>query len=172
MIKINENIKAIRISKGLKQNEVAEKLTISAQGYQAIESGKASVTFERLQELATIFGMSITEVINYPNGEKEYLEGKINEARKQFATLFQITENLDIVKKTIDLASKDQIILDEYYQKIITRQMEMYKEALEGSFQNIEAPFLWKGKFTLAEFVGYQIAIAMEALGLNNRSIK
>lgn len=129
MIKINENIKAIRISKRLKQNEVAEKLKISAQGYQAIESGKASVTFERLQELATIFGMNVKEVINYPdrgNDERvKELEGKIkdlendkkrfsefsDERKKRLIELEKLTSKVaDCLEMGYAILSKNEVI--------------------------------------------------------------
>jgi transcriptional regulator with XRE-family HTH domain len=123
-ININDNIKLIRVSKGLKQTEVAEKLNISPQGYQAIESGKASVTFERLQELAEIFGMSsVVDIINYPNvvalGNSEEIERLKKENEKLKNYLLDMSDLLESYFVDVEIA------------------LEMFEEIEEGMLKHI-----------------------------------
>lgn len=60
---INERIRAIRQEKGLSQEEVAEKLNISSNGYGDIERGKTDIKLSRLLKLADIFEMNLSEFL-------------------------------------------------------------------------------------------------------------
>lgn len=59
---INEYFKLLRTEKGLKQEELAEKLGISRSSYIAFEQGKTELNFSQTVKLAEIFGVSLCEV--------------------------------------------------------------------------------------------------------------
>lgn len=60
-------LKALRESSGMSQQEVADKIGISKQYYQMIESGerqkKMDITL--VKSLASVFGLSIEEICNH-----------------------------------------------------------------------------------------------------------
>ena len=57
-------IKGLRIKKGLKQEEIAKKLSISRSSYISFEQGKTELNFSQAIKLFDIFGVSLTEVEN------------------------------------------------------------------------------------------------------------
>jgi len=57
-----KNIKNERLAMNLTQKEVAEKLGIKAQSYQAYENCVAMPTVENLLKLSTLFNISIDEL--------------------------------------------------------------------------------------------------------------
>ena len=52
---LRERLKQIRLSKGLKQNEMAQKMGISRSAYSKIESGKVELTLKNLLKIGAIF---------------------------------------------------------------------------------------------------------------------
>lgn len=65
MNEIYNKIKAIRVSKGLTQNEVDEKIGMAQSNYGQLEKGLIQVPIERLEQLSDIFDMSVGNILNY-----------------------------------------------------------------------------------------------------------
>jgi len=61
-MKINEKIRVIRELKGWSQEEMAEKLHMSAGAYSNIERGETNIQFSRLEQVSKILGMKISEL--------------------------------------------------------------------------------------------------------------
>ena len=59
------NIKAIREEKGLKQIDVATHISVDKSAYSKIEKGNRNVTVEELQKMASLFGMTLDQIVNY-----------------------------------------------------------------------------------------------------------
>jgi transcriptional regulator with XRE-family HTH domain len=53
----------MRRLKGWSQEEVAEKLDMSANGYGGIERGDTDVSFSKLEKIAAVFDIDVTELI-------------------------------------------------------------------------------------------------------------
>lgn len=62
---VSENIRLFRQRKNWTQEEVAEKLNMSPNGYGCIERGTTDVTLRRLEQLAEIFEVSLAELLNF-----------------------------------------------------------------------------------------------------------
>lgn len=62
-MKLNEKIRELRENKNLTQADVAEKLDLSVAGYAKIERGITEVTIPRLEQLANIFEVDMTELL-------------------------------------------------------------------------------------------------------------
>ncbi|MDP1614216.1 MAG: helix-turn-helix transcriptional regulator [Methylococcales bacterium] len=58
----------MRQLKEFSQEEMAEKLKLSLNGYANIERGETDVQMSRLEQIATIFDMDLMELLNF--GEK------------------------------------------------------------------------------------------------------
>ena len=63
---IAENIALRRKKAGLTQAQVAEKISVEKETVSRLESGKISLTVDRLQQLALIFGCSLNDLISAP----------------------------------------------------------------------------------------------------------
>lgn len=59
---ISQRIKALRIERGLSQEEVAAKLDMSRQRYSRIESNQIQITFKTIEQLADVFRISSKEI--------------------------------------------------------------------------------------------------------------
>ncbi|MFC0776980.1 helix-turn-helix transcriptional regulator [Flavobacterium sp. HJSW_4] len=62
---IHQNIKSIREIKNYTQQYMSEKLGITQAGYSKIEKGGAGLNFEKLEEIAAVFEMSVQGVIAF-----------------------------------------------------------------------------------------------------------
>ncbi|MCX7069063.1 MAG: helix-turn-helix domain-containing protein [Methylococcales bacterium] len=61
-MKVHEQIKLFRKLKGWSQEEMADKLEMSINGYGAIERGDADILFTRLKQITEAFGISLVEL--------------------------------------------------------------------------------------------------------------
>jgi transcriptional regulator with XRE-family HTH domain len=61
-MKVHEQIKLFRKLKGWSQEEMADKLEMSLNGYGAIERGDADILFTRLKQITEAFGISLVEL--------------------------------------------------------------------------------------------------------------
>ena len=118
MNKLYTSIKAIRISKGITQDEISEKLSMTQGNYTRIESGKTQLTIERIEQLANIFEMSVTALIQYDKdnlteskGDVEYLLKHIDKLEKETLALNKRNEetkedkymSFDFLKREIEV---------------------------------------------------------------------
>lgn len=63
-MQLYEKIKFIRNIKGWSQEEVAHRLNMSVSGYGCIERGETDIPFSRLQYLAKVFEVELTELLS------------------------------------------------------------------------------------------------------------
>jgi transcriptional regulator with XRE-family HTH domain len=67
-MKVHEKIRTIRQSKNWSQDDMAEKLGMTASGYAKIEQGRTDNHFSKLEQIAKIFDMEVVELLAF--GEK------------------------------------------------------------------------------------------------------
>ena len=65
------NIALRRKKAGLTQAQVAEKISVEKETVSRLESGKISLTVDRLQQLALIFGCSLNDLLSAPDDSIE-----------------------------------------------------------------------------------------------------
>lgn len=88
---IGKNIKKIREQKGLMQKEVASAAAIHTSNYSKIEKGEREPSIEALDKIATLFGMTVDEIIHFEG--KVPREVKIKD--KTATEKLQLIEQLD-----------------------------------------------------------------------------
>jgi len=66
-----DKIKRLRISRGLKQSELAEKLHIVTSAYNKMENGKRVLRVDQLQTIALALEVQTSELLNEPKSKKE-----------------------------------------------------------------------------------------------------
>lgn len=64
-MKLGNKIRKIREMRELKQEYVAEKLSISVNSYGKIERDEVEINFTRAEQIATIFSIKLTTLINF-----------------------------------------------------------------------------------------------------------
>ncbi|RRD90931.1 helix-turn-helix domain-containing protein [Conchiformibius steedae] len=62
-MEIHDKIRFIREQQHITQEEMAEKLNLSASGYSKIERGETKLQFQKLEQIARIFQMNLTDLI-------------------------------------------------------------------------------------------------------------
>jgi len=73
LMKVHEKIKFMRQSKHWSQEEMADKLRMSVNGYANIERGETDVQLSRLEKIAEIFGVELFELFNFGEQNVVYL---------------------------------------------------------------------------------------------------
>lgn len=62
-MELHEKIKFMRMFKGWSQEEIAEKLGMTVNGYAKIEKGETDTSFSRLQQISALFGIELPYLI-------------------------------------------------------------------------------------------------------------
>jgi len=62
-MELYDKIKFMRMFKGWSQEDMAEKLEMAVSGYAKIEQGKTDINFSRLQQIANLFGIELSDLI-------------------------------------------------------------------------------------------------------------
>lgn len=123
-MKIYDKIRFMRQQQHLSQEDMAEKLQMSVNGYANIERGETDVQISRLEEIATIFGVDLMELFSFGEKNVIFIGGNVNDKNifsqdsigaKELASELQksqiIIEKLEqeifYLKKIISLMEKD-----------------------------------------------------------------
>lgn len=126
---VNEKIKLVREAKGLTQEQVAEKLQMSKNGYGDIERGDSDVKLSKLQKIAEVFDMKLSELVDL----SESGTININFPCQQNKTNHQ--NNVYIGSNSSDL--KEQKLINEMKDK----EIELLKKIIElMEAKNAECP--------------------------------
>lgn len=68
-MKTQDKIRAIRTQQKISQEQMAERLDLTPQAYSKMESGKTKLSLDRIQQIAQILNIDVTELIhNNDNG--------------------------------------------------------------------------------------------------------
>lgn len=106
-----KNIRALRINKGLSQENAANDLGLSLTGYANIETGKTNLSYKRLCQLAKYYNVTVQRLLS----DAESLETKkptetVNDKQEPYLTkkLSELQKEIDYLK--ILVKEKDKII--------------------------------------------------------------
>ncbi len=105
---IGDKIRKIRDLRGMKQEEVAEKLGITPQAYGKVERNETRLDVGRLQQIADIFGISKEDLENFD--EKKVFVNDLKECHNSQGTALVINnynltnhynDNTELLEKII-----------------------------------------------------------------------
>lgn len=133
-------IKGIRIKKRLNQEAIAEKIGMTQSNYARLESGKSDIKFERLEQIATAFEMTVGSLIDYDEKadlaeDGRFYHEELQKALKKIDKLEAKIEELkeesndeleDISKTTVDLINENKELKDKI--KAIKIELVLEKE--------------------------------------------
>ena len=99
---LGKKIRLLRHQRSWSQEDVAKQLDISIPAFSKIETGITDVNLSRLEQIATLFGLSVVQLLTFNdteeqekyNNEVEVLSKKLQERE---------ADVIDLQKKVIDL---------------------------------------------------------------------
>lgn len=120
-MKTQDKIRAIRTQQKISQEQMAERLELTTQAYSKIESGKTKLNLDRIQQIAHILNIDITELIS---DEKEVFllvnENGVNNAKTIYYNNELTHEN---EKLQLIITHKDEIITQLQNENQLLKQM-------------------------------------------------
>ena len=101
------NIKEIRMSRGMSASQVARELDISRQAFYNYESGKREADYETLLKLGELFDCSVEELITKRKSSQDEsastaLKGEFIEGKAYITLQKHLSEWLDILMEMSD----------------------------------------------------------------------
>lgn len=102
--KLSQTIKKLRLQNDFSQGFMAQKLEMSRPTYMQMEKGKRELTVSEAQKLASIFSMSLKELLNGDKKEREIdfeKEKKVKKAIKQEIRISVPQQNLKKFKEVL-----------------------------------------------------------------------
>ncbi len=112
-LRIGKKIKQLRELKNYSQEYMATQLKMSVPGYGRIERNEVDVSMERANQIATVLGISLTELISF---DDRYVFNNFSQTQNDFIFNSQIhqddkkalNELVDYLKKQLE--AKDALI--------------------------------------------------------------
>jgi transcriptional regulator with XRE-family HTH domain len=107
------NIKRRRIIKGLRQPDMAERLSMSLRSYQSLETGETKLDIERLERIAKVLETSVEELLR-PEGVVIHQEVRDNAYDNKNGLFYNYGMGEDMLNKLITAKDSEfQLLKDE-----------------------------------------------------------
>jgi transcriptional regulator with XRE-family HTH domain len=98
---VGNNIRTLRHQRGWSQEDVATRLGISIPAFSKIETGITDVNLSRLEQIATIYEISVVQLLGLGLTETEKQYSSMSEAQKKLTD--REGEIADLQRKVIEL---------------------------------------------------------------------
>lgn len=133
-MKTQDKIRAIRTQQKISQEQMAERLELTPQAYSKIESGKTKLNLDRIQQIAHILNIDVTELIhNNDNGvfllinENCTNKNGLNHGAIIYHANQQLTNEKELIhendKLQLIITHKDEIIAQLQNENALLKQM-------------------------------------------------
>ncbi len=130
---LNDKIRLLREMKHWSQEQMAERVSMSKNGYARIERGETKLTVEALDKISQAFDMDIIELIKISDKGLICLFSENNNAT-QYGNFYQGSENLTAEIDKLKLSIKHQADLLEHKDELLsqqTREIETLRQLVE-----------------------------------------
>lgn len=111
----------------LTQEEMANQLQLSLNGYANIERGETKLSVERLEQIANIFGMDVTELLSF--GENKSINFSYHTSNNNLNIIGEASNELlelEILKLHTTITHKDELL--ESKNEIIQNKNELIEQ--------------------------------------------
>ncbi|CAN5428965.1 hypothetical protein BH09BAC6_BH09BAC6_27770 [soil metagenome] len=99
---LGKKIRLLRHQNGWSQEDVAKRLDISIPAFSKIETGITDINLSRLEQISTLFEMSVVQLLTFNDSEQD--QKIVNELETINKKLMdRETEVIDLQKKVIEL---------------------------------------------------------------------
>ena len=103
---VNEKIRTIRETRNWSQEDMAENMNMSKNGYAKIERGETKLNLHKLEQIANIFNIDVLELIK--NDDKNVLFFMNDHNTNYYGSNENLTSEIDRLKLTI--SHKDELL--------------------------------------------------------------
>ncbi|MEI7841019.1 MAG: helix-turn-helix transcriptional regulator [Methylococcaceae bacterium] len=118
---VNEKIRLVREAKGWTQEEVADKLQMSSNGYGDIERGATDPKLSRLLQLAELFEIKPSDLLE-PNSQiSNNVNSKVNRQRNSF--YMNSSNEIETQKFIVEQKDKEIALLKRIIELIETKNV-------------------------------------------------
>lgn len=129
-MKTNEKIRQLRESRQWTQEDMANKLSMSTQGYAKIERGDTRSNLDRLEQISEVFGIDVVELLAY--GEDAQINFNNSANNSTFTnSCFSFASGdleLEIQRLQFMLSHKDELIENlKRENKLLSEMNELLK---------------------------------------------
>ena len=114
-----EKIRTIRDIKGLSQEYVAKQLHITSQAYSKIKLNKTAIDEDKLNLLASIFGVTVDEIKNFDN--QKYIFTNNTNNKDSFQINNSVDKFLDIISTLIENQNKQMNLFVQQLTRIVDK---------------------------------------------------
>lgn len=129
-MEVNEKVKKLRQLNHLTQEQMAEKLNLSFDGYQKLERGERQFDINKLERIATLFGLTLAELLAIDENSIICL---ITENNQQTSNILFINQKTDQINQVYNSRSADLIAENEKLRLTVEHQnkeIELLRELL------------------------------------------
>jgi hypothetical protein len=121
--KIGGNLRKIRVIKGIKQESMAKELGITTNGYGKIERGESAINIDRLEQIATILGISAMDIMQFDESIIFNINTMSNSAPNGIVNNYSLTtEERDLllaqIKSLNEIVERQNKLIDLLMNKI------------------------------------------------------
>ena len=146
---LHEKVRAIRIQKGLTQEQVSQALRTTKGNYNRIEKGKVGVSSTKLKQLAELFSMTVDDIHNFLLPESPDLPLIELENLRREAVMLR-----DKVKdyESLSLLRRETQTFFDIFQELLRalfpeeQNTSITWEDLEREWQQLTSYKAWRGK--------------------------
>ncbi len=126
-MQVYEKIRQMRVLKGWSQEDMADRLQMSVNGYANIERGETDVQTSRLEQIARLFDMDLMEFFSFGEKNSIFSIGDNNNHHAQSVLYSQESTAFELQKCQLLLQQKD---------------LELGHKNLELEYKNKEIAYL------------------------------
>lgn len=111
-MKVNEKIRLVRETHSWSQEEMADKLSMSTNGYAKIERGETRLNLPKLEQIAQIFDMDLVELLSVSDKTVVCL---FNENSTHSNNYYGVSQEVtaEIEKLKLALVHKDELLAQQ-----------------------------------------------------------
>jgi transcriptional regulator with XRE-family HTH domain len=123
---LNEKIKLVRQAKGLTQEETAEKLNMALSTYGDIERGGTDPSVSKLQKIADLFEMQLSELVDL--SDRGNLNINCQRNNKNVKHVYIGSTSVELEKKLLEAKEKEICHLNKIVILLEKQIMELERE--------------------------------------------
>ncbi len=117
-----DKIKFMRQAKSLSQEEMAEKLGLSLNGYANIERGETDVASSRIQQIADVLDSDFMELVSFGERNVVFLTGSENHNVSNILHISNTSNELEKAHLIIEAQQKEIAYLKEIIELMKSKQ--------------------------------------------------
>ena len=130
---INDKVRMVRELRDWSQEEMAQKLGMSTNGYAKIERGEVRLNIPKLEQIAAVLGIDVLDLMAINDKSIVYL---VNENSTHSSNYYATSQELvhEVEKMKLILAHKDELLAQQASEiKSLKMLIEMLQKQLPSS---------------------------------------